>query len=91
MWKNAKGEILVRHVVVCVVLPEGHPKLRRTFRAAPRCGYNPEQVDAISAEVIEWLDGHYPYWEFRCVKVGDDAFNFVYAGLRERPEPTVVK
>jgi hypothetical protein len=78
-------------VAVRVVLPEGHPEQRRTFTPpGPRQGYNPDQVDQIAEQVINWLDKVYPYWEFRQVKVGDDAFNFVYAGLRERRDPPVI-
>lgn len=90
-WKNERGQRLVRHVVVRVVLPEGHPEQRRTFTPpGPRSGYNPDQVDQIATLVVDWLDKTYPYWEFRYVKVGEDAFNFIYAGLRERSEPTVI-
>lgn len=89
-WKNARGEPLVKQVAVRVILPEGHPEQHRTFRPAePRCGYNPSQVEEIAAEVIDWLDKTYPYWEFRQVWLAAGV-NFIYAGLRERREPVVI-
>lgn len=76
------GEPLCKRLTVRVFLPEGHNEQRQVFKARPGRAYTPANVEEILDKVIDHLDMKFVHWEFRMVKVGPCAYNFMYAGLR---------
>lgn len=81
--RSSTGARLFRHVTLRVILPEGHKPLKTVVRAANGRIFQEWQIDQLLEHAANNLEKQCPHWEFRPVPVGPNAFNFVYAGLRE--------
>jgi hypothetical protein len=73
---------VVRKIVLKVFLPDGGDPLVKRFHAPPRHHYSAENIQQAIDECIEKLDAAYPRWNFRMVRVGAGAVNFIYDGER---------
>jgi hypothetical protein len=56
------------------------------FRAPQGKVWTDSSLEEAEEKVIEWLDVKFPYWNFKSVRVGPLAINFVFDGLRRENE-----
>lgn len=76
----------LKNIHVRMIPPEGHREDSYTFKAPPGRWYTEESEQEAIEKVVDYLDKKYQYWNFKMVKVGHGKYNFVYDGLRERPD-----
>lgn len=77
------GKPAYKRVLVKVILPSGEVE-RYDYKAKPSQCFTEKTVDILLEALAEKLDETHKYWDFRLVPVGGNAFNFVYAGLKEK-------
>ena len=82
--KTVAGWSGYRKVTLKVFPPLGEKMRSVTHRAQPGRCYIPEEIEQMTDDLAEHLDKNFPDMEFRMVEVAPNAFNFVYAGKRER-------
>ncbi len=82
------GERGFRRIYVDAVLPEGFAKkdISDKYTAGPGRLFNESDVELAIEKMVEYLDGRFPHWNFRLVRVGRNRLKFIYAGLRAKPE-----
>jgi hypothetical protein len=86
MRRSTKGEVLFKRVELKVVPPEGHPVKKEIVHAGPGRCFTEKGIDAMLEHAAANVGKEFPHWDFRLVQVAPNAFNFVYAGLRETAE-----
>jgi hypothetical protein len=82
MRVDKDGNSLVRHIDLKIITPEGHNPIHQILRAGPRQGFREEDIDTTLDNATEHVEKRFPFWEFRVVERGRNAFTFVYAGLK---------
>jgi hypothetical protein len=75
-----------RRVKIRVILPEGTgiKPLRFEVKAGPHRGFGDTGIDEVLEHAAQQIEKRFPLWEFRLVPIAENAFNFIYAGLREQ-------
>jgi hypothetical protein len=85
--RDKTGNKLFRRVEVRIVFPEHvYPPANHVYRAGPRQGYGPENVDKILMDTTDKLDSLYPFWDFKLSELKPEGrtarYAFTFAGYR---------
>lgn len=73
-----------RRVKIRLVLPEGQKPIRFEVKAGPHRGFGDTGIDEVLENAAQQIEKRFPLWNFRLVPIADNAFNFIYAGLRDQ-------
>lgn len=79
---NSEVQVVHKAIRFKLVMPQGFASQSWSLRAREGKCLSAEGIELERDRVVEWLDRTYPRWEFRMVRVGTAAFNFIYDGLR---------
>jgi len=90
MPRSTSGKALFKRVELKIIPPEGHPAKKEIVHAGPGRVFTERGIDAMLEHAAANIEKEFPLWNFRLVPIAPNAFNFVYAGLRETAEQNSV-